>query len=99
MSSRANSFGTFLQTMNAGKQDPVVGFDREASAKLALVYLSQQKGPTSQTDLGRSLGVTEDQCRQVVAYLEDAGMVEQIDNNKLKLSGFGNDALGVFSVT
>ena len=74
-------------------------FDREASAKLALHYLSTHKGPANRAGVGRDLGLTEDQCGQVIAYLVDAGMVEQLDNDQVKLSGFGDDALGVFAVS
>ncbi|MFZ3235123.1 MAG: hypothetical protein WA417_17945 [Stellaceae bacterium] len=101
-SSRANAFGTFLQTMNVGKTaaDPATSpeFNLEESAKRALQYLSERSGRSNQKDLRDALQVNPDQIGQILGYLIKAGIIEQPREDEVVLTGFGRDALGVFSV-
>ncbi len=98
MNYRANSIGSFLQTVHSGKP-ALPAFDREASAKLVLQYLSSNKGPVTRAQAGIALGLDQDKVQEVVAYLHDAGMIEKLDSDRVMLSSFGDDALGVFAVS
>lgn len=89
---------SFLGTVNVGRSISD-GFDLETSAKSVLQFLESRKVPQSRIEVSRNLGLTDSQYEQVIAYLIDAGMVESTGRDELKLSGFGNDALGVFAVS
>jgi hypothetical protein len=99
MSSSFWGASPFLQAMNAGKPGARIGvFDREASAKLVLENLSTRDAPVTWADISGLASLTQEQTGAVIAYLVDAGMVEQLDDDKVALSSFGRDALGVFAV-
>lgn len=100
-SSRANNFGTFLQTMNIGKAvkpADIPEFDLETSAKRALQGLLRRSGISKPKDLGDELGVSPEQLKEVLDYLVRAGMVALPNEDAVMLTGFGKDAMGVFAV-
>jgi len=94
---KANAFGSFLQTMNTGRPD-TQPFDREASAKLVLQQLPSRNGPATPMEVAALASITLEQADEVIAYLVESGMVEQSSDGRVILSGFGQDALGVFAV-
>ncbi len=100
---RANTFGTFLQTMKVGKvatdQATAPEFDLETSAKQALQSLLSRSGVSNPKDLRDQLHLTPEQWQQVLDYLMEAGMVEQPQADQIVLTGYARDALGVFSIS
>lgn len=100
MSSKADSFSTFLQTVNSdrpGSRAAGGGFDIEASAKQALRLIASRKALSGQ-ELGRTLELTPDQTSQILDYLERTGLIAR-SGEMVELTGFGKDALGTFSVS
>jgi hypothetical protein len=101
--SRANSFGSFLQTMNVSKSAPTpkgeTQFDVETSAKTALQSLAAHAGLMESTALRDELALTHDDFSKVLAYLSDTGMISVPTSNDITLSGFGRDAMAIFAIS
>jgi DNA-binding MarR family transcriptional regulator len=98
---RGDLSGIFLQTINIGKVAKTDGdtpFDLEGRSKQCLQLLASQSGHSNVEILRKQLDVTSDQIAAVIDYLAKAGMVEKANDADVVLTGFGKDALGVFSV-
>jgi predicted HTH transcriptional regulator len=98
-SSTSNNFGTFLDTVNAGKPGVPAErpFDVEAVAKQVLQLLHET--PMTEDQLRENLKFKHEQIDQAVRYLSDAEMaVAHGDGGLINLTDFAYDALKIFSV-
>jgi hypothetical protein len=104
MSSKANTFGTFLQTLNSGKdKDPALrtpdtSFDLEASAKRALQFLVERKGNGTLKDLESALALPPELALRVADYLVEASLIAR-SGDMVELTSFGRSAMNMFSLS
>jgi hypothetical protein len=96
---KGNAFGTFLETMNIGKATRDPRFELEETAKKALQFLAADPKASDPKTLSGRLGIDDQQLGQVLAFLGQAGMLEQTTDGSIALTSFGRDALGTFSIT
>lgn len=100
----------FLLTMSSGgslkpnarllassKSGLALGFDLESSAKLVLHELVSHDSPASRGDLGATARLSGSEADSVFRYLDASGLTVSSDAG-VALSGFGKDALSVFTL-
>jgi hypothetical protein len=109
-STSANNFGTFLETVNVGRDRPKgsgeQSFDLEVAAKQALEILHHHTDTVTENQLYddlrlRGIDLQPDRFHDVIKYLQNAEMIVMTTEGSritIRLTDFAIDALKVFAV-